>query len=160
MIGVTCSARDHKAREADALHTRNSTAFSTNHALSKVSYWEAVPRVPKVTAHIYKSYTVPLNPPSEPSPKLTHAQLQAGLHRKVRFPQEFVPPIASCDVLSDENNVVKRYVTFKPGGHKTETTEIVRTWGDVWVCLLNLFLVLFPPSSLQTPFNVFRFPVD
>ncbi|PVI07805.1 DUF1857-domain-containing protein [Periconia macrospinosa] len=79
------------------------------------------------------AFTAPLNPPSTPaSERLTRAQLQAGLHRKVRFPQEFIPAIEACEVLSDKDNVVERHAIFKPGYHKKDTIEKVRTWGDVW----------------------------
>ncbi|KAH5053924.1 hypothetical protein HBH96_145940 [Parastagonospora nodorum] len=84
-----------------------------------------------VTLHL--AYTAPINPLST-TPVLTHAQVWAGLQRKIRFAQEFVPVIASCSVLSDEDGVVTRDVVFKPGvGPKEKAREVVRGFGTSWV---------------------------
>lgn len=47
-----------------------------------------------------------VNPPGA-EPVLTEAQLWAGLQRKVRVPQEFVPAITSCEVTSDTGSKVR-----------------------------------------------------
>jgi hypothetical protein len=84
-----------------------------------------------VTLHL--AYTAPINPPST-TPVLTHAQVWAGLQRKIRFAQEFVPVIASCSVLSEEDGVVTRDVVFKPGvAPKEKAREVVRGFGTSWV---------------------------
>ncbi len=59
------------------------------------------------------AHTIPVNPPGV-TPVLTEAQLFKGFQRKIRRPMDFVPAIAKCEVLTDENGVVKRHVTFKP----------------------------------------------
>ncbi|KAK4113158.1 DUF1857-domain-containing protein [Canariomyces notabilis] len=63
-------------------------------------------------------YTAPINRPGE-SPVLTIDQVWAGLQRKVRYAQEFVPLIVGCEVLSEEKDpaaeevdVITRRVTF------------------------------------------------
>lgn len=79
------------------------------------------------------AYTARINP-SGASPILTEAQVWAGLQRKIRFAQEFVPVIESCTVLSDENGVVTRDVKFKPGaGPKPQAKEVVRSYWPSWV---------------------------
>ncbi|KAK3934145.1 DUF1857-domain-containing protein [Diplogelasinospora grovesii] len=66
-------------------------------------------------------YTAPINRAGQ-EPTLTLAQVWAGLQRKVRHAQEFVPVIVECGVLSEEKDpskddvvVVTRTVRFKPG---------------------------------------------
>jgi hypothetical protein len=83
---------------------------------------------------LYFAHTSPINPPST-TPVLTHAQVWAGLQRKIRFAQEFVPVIESCNVLSDENGVVTRDVKFKKGAmpHDELVREVVKSYGDAWV---------------------------
>lgn len=65
------------------------------------------------------AYTAPINP-SGAEPKLTQLQIWAGLERKVRHAQEFVPVILSCDVLSEEQTAkgftITRQVRFKGAG--------------------------------------------
>lgn len=80
------------------------------------------------------AYTAPINPPNA-SPVLTVPQIWAGLQRKIRFAHEFVPVIESCEVISDENDVVTRVVKFKKGmGPGAEgATEVVRGWEPSWV---------------------------
>lgn len=79
------------------------------------------------------AYSSRINPPSA-TPVLTRAQVWAGLQRKIRFAQEFVPVIESCEVLSDANGVVDRKVKFKKNmGPKAEARETVRCWPDYWV---------------------------
>lgn len=62
------------------------------------------------------AYTAPINPTGA-EPKLTQAQIWAGLERKVRRAQEFVPIIVSCDVIAEEQTekgfTVTREVKFK-----------------------------------------------
>lgn len=62
------------------------------------------------------AYTAPVNP-SGAEPQLTQAQVWAGLERKVRRAQDFVPIIVSCEVLSEEQTAkgfsVTREVRFK-----------------------------------------------
>ena len=62
----------------------------------------------------YIAYTQPVNPAGA-SPILTKPQLWAGLQRKVRHAEEFVPVIVSCEVLGEEANVVTRQVVFQEG---------------------------------------------
>jgi hypothetical protein len=82
---------------------------------------------------LYLSHTAPINPASS-SPVLTIPQIWAGLQRKIRFAQEFVPVIESCDVVSDENGVVVRDVKFKEGaGPKPQARETVRSHWPSWV---------------------------
>jgi hypothetical protein len=82
---------------------------------------------------LHFAHTSPINPPGT-LPVLTHAQVWAGLQRKIRFAQEFVPIIESCTVLSDENGVVTREVTFKKGAApKEKAKEVVRGLGEAWV---------------------------
>ncbi|KAL2023291.1 hypothetical protein VTK56DRAFT_3029 [Thermocarpiscus australiensis] len=48
-------------------------------------------------------YTAPINRPGQ-TPILTLDQVWAGLQRKVRHADEFVPTIAGCDVLAEEKH--------------------------------------------------------
>ncbi|EJT78277.1 hypothetical protein GGTG_03379 [Gaeumannomyces tritici R3-111a-1] len=69
------------------------------------------------------AHSEPINPPGA-EPVLTREQVWAGLQRKVRSPTEFVPAIESCQVVSEEGDVVTRIVQFKanwgPSGKVTE----------------------------------------
>ncbi|EDU47059.1 DUF1857 domain containing protein [Pyrenophora tritici-repentis] len=90
------------------------------------------------------SHTTPINPPSA-TPPLTAPQLWAGLQRKIRFAQEFVPVIESCTVLSEEpassssafgssGTVVTREVIFKKGlAPKPQAKEVVTSYWPSWV---------------------------
>jgi hypothetical protein len=60
------------------------------------------------------AYTAPINP-VDAKPVLSRDLVFSGLRRKVRLASEFVPVILSCDVLSEDGNVVTREVTFKDG---------------------------------------------
>ncbi|KAI6089792.1 DUF1857-domain-containing protein [Hypoxylon rubiginosum] len=66
------------------------------------------------------AYTAPINPAGA-TPTLTVPQVWAGLQRKVRRAQDFVPIIEECNVLSEEteprtgNLAVTREVRFKAG---------------------------------------------
>jgi len=64
------------------------------------------------TIHI--AFTAPVNP-SGVSPTITHAQLWAGLERKVRHAQLFVPVFTDCQVLKEEGNVITRRAIIKEG---------------------------------------------
>ncbi|CBX91847.1 hypothetical protein LEMA_P045530.1 [Plenodomus lingam JN3] len=89
-----------------------------------------------VTFHL--SHTSPINPPSA-APVLTQAQLWAGLQRKIRFAQEFVPVIEGCEVLGEEAGeggdvVVTREVRFKAGaGPRERAREVVRGFWPCWI---------------------------
>jgi hypothetical protein len=83
--------------------------------------------------HIHLAHTSLINP-SGASPVLTRAQVWAGLQRKIRFAQEFVPVIESCTVLEDKDGVVTRDVVFKEGmGPKRKAREVVRGFWPAWV---------------------------
>ncbi|KAF8985501.1 hypothetical protein BGZ52_010522 [Haplosporangium bisporale] len=60
------------------------------------------------------SFTTPVNPPGA-EPVLTRPQVWAGLQRKVRHANEFVPMIHTCEVVSEEANVVTRVITVENG---------------------------------------------
>jgi hypothetical protein len=93
---------------------------------------------------LHLAHTTPINPASSSSPPLTRTQIWAGLQRKIRHAEEFVPVIDSCTVLSDEAGVVVRDVRFKAGrGAKEKARETVKTCGMSWVrvfflCFLRL----------------------
>ncbi|KPM36860.1 hypothetical protein AK830_g9697 [Neonectria ditissima] len=61
------------------------------------------------------AYTAPINPPGA-SPTLTQVQVWAGLRLKALRPQEFVPAITACEIISAETiesgYKVVRDVTF------------------------------------------------
>lgn len=83
---------------------------------------------------LYLSHTSPINPTSA-SPVLSVDQIWKGLQRKVRFAQEFVPVIESCEVLEEKaDGTVVRDVKFKEGmGPKAKATETVREFYPSWV---------------------------
>ncbi|KAF9693657.1 hypothetical protein EKO04_008206 [Ascochyta lentis] len=83
---------------------------------------------------LHLSHTTPINPPST-TPVLTLPQIWAGLQRKVRHAEEFVPVIASCTVLEErEDGTVVRDVVFKAGlGPKAKARETVREYYPSWV---------------------------
>ena len=73
--------------------------------------------------------TRPINPPSAPS-ILTRAQVWQGLKIKARDPIRFVPAIASCEVVEENDAGLTRLVSLKPGsggppGKVTETVVFV-----------------------------------
>ena len=83
---------------------------------------------------IHLAYTSRINPPGS-SPLLTQAQVWSGLQRKIRYAQEFVPIILSCDVLEDKDGVVTREVKFAEGaGPKPKAKEVCRGFWPSWVC--------------------------
>ncbi|KAH6639353.1 hypothetical protein C7974DRAFT_388308 [Boeremia exigua] len=83
---------------------------------------------------VYISYTSPINA-SGASPVLRLPQIWAGLRRKVRFAQEFVPVIESCDVVEEHaDGTVVRDVRFKDGqGTRPQARETVREFWPSWV---------------------------
>jgi hypothetical protein len=91
--------------------------------------------------NINLSYTSRINP-SGASPVLNQAQIWAGLQRKIRFAQEFVPVIESCKVLEEsEGGTVTREVVFKKGmGPKDRAKEVCRGFWPSWVSLTCLLL--------------------
>jgi hypothetical protein len=79
------------------------------------------------------AYTSRINPAGA-TPVLNQAQIWAGLQRKIRFAQEFVPVIESCEVLEEKDGVVTRDVRFKKGmGPKDQAKEVVRSYWPSWV---------------------------
>lgn len=90
-----------------------------------------------MTSALCHAYTEPINPPGA-EPVLTLEQVWKGLQRKVRSPTEFAPAIESCEVVSEEGDVVTRTIQFKPnwgpGGKVTEVctsyypTQILFDW--------------------------------
>lgn len=70
---------------------------------------------------VHVAATLPINPPGA-QPVLSRAQVWAGLRRKVRHAEEFVPIITGCDVVSDEDGVVTRKVSFE--GREDPVTEV------------------------------------
>ncbi|KAK5651850.1 hypothetical protein OQA88_11619 [Cercophora sp. LCS_1] len=90
------------------------------------------------------AYTAPINRPSQTP--LTPSQVWAGLKRKVRHAEEFVPLIIDCKVVSSspatseaEVETITREVIFKSGaGPKNKAdgepvTEVVRHYPPVRV---------------------------
>lgn len=69
-------------------------------------------------ATIHVAYTAPVNP-SGSTPLITHSQLWAGLERKVRHAEQFVPIFTDCKVLKEEtvegNKVITRRAFIKDG---------------------------------------------
>ena len=84
-----------------------------------------------VSFHI--AYTAPINLPSA-SPTLTREQVWAGLERKIRHAEEFVPAITGCTVLSENSDEVVRELEFKPGfGPPGKVREVCRSFAPSWV---------------------------
>lgn len=68
--------------------------------------------------------TQPINTSSVET--LTRSQVWEGLKIKARDPVNFVPSIASCEVVREDGDGLTRIVTFKPGtGPPGKITEIV-----------------------------------
>lgn len=75
-------------------------------------------------AILYYAATAPINPAGV-EPVLTPAQVWEGLRRKVRHADQFVPPITSCIVDKEEDNVVHRRVIFEGSKEMSEVcTEL------------------------------------
>ena len=78
-------------------------------------------------------HTVPINPAGA-EPVLSAEQVWKGLQRKVRSPTEFVPVIESCEVVSDENDVVTRLVQFKSGwGPEGKVKEVCSSYNPTHI---------------------------
>jgi hypothetical protein len=86
------------------------------------------------------AYTSSINA-GKPAPQLTVPQIWAGLQRKVRAGHEFVPAIASTDVIEERVDgekgvpVVVREVVFKEGNKRVreecfeyEMTKVSFLW--------------------------------
>lgn len=93
---------------------------------------------------VHLSYTSSINKPGA-TPVLTVPQIWAGLQRKVRFAQEFVPVIESCTVLEEKDDgTVVRDVKFKEGaGPKPQARETVREYWPSWVSERSDSFLLF-----------------
>lgn len=59
------------------------------------------------------AYTQPINPPGA-TPVLTRAQVWAGMDRKARHADEFVPVFEDCTVIEEHDNVLVRETKLKP----------------------------------------------
>ncbi|KAK3319856.1 hypothetical protein B0T19DRAFT_478898 [Cercophora scortea] len=75
-------------------------------------------------------YTAPINRSGQ-SPVLTTPQVWAGLQRKVRHGNEFVPLIVHCEVQSEEvsasgEETITRIIKFKPGAGPKADNEPVK----------------------------------
>lgn len=102
------------------------------------------------TPSVYLAYTAPINPPSS-TPTLTVPQIWAGLQRKVRHAEEFVPKaIKSIDVISESTDdhgreVVTRDVMFleEGAGEARKAREVCTFFPmmKVEVCLSPALLV-------------------
>lgn len=79
--------------------------------------------------------TRPINPPSA-SPVLTKEQVFVGLKIKARDPIKFVPVIATCEVVKEDDAGLTRVVSLKPGaGPPGKLTEVVTFVENVRVSL-------------------------
>jgi hypothetical protein len=86
--------------------------------------------------HIHIAYTTLINPPAA-SPVLTLPQIWAGLQRKIRHADEFVPVIKSCKVLTEASDgAVTRQVKFDDKlGPPAFADEVVRSYWPYWVSI-------------------------
>jgi hypothetical protein len=64
----------------------------------------------RVTIHL--AHTALINPPGTDR-VLTAAQAWAGLQRKARRPQDFVPVVDTCEILSEVDGIISCIVVFK-----------------------------------------------
>ncbi|KAK7511151.1 uncharacterized protein IWZ02DRAFT_385866 [Phyllosticta citriasiana] len=95
------------------------------------AYTSAVNPPPSSSSSPSPSSTPPTSSLPSPSfPRLTHAHLWAGLQRKVRRAQDFVPAITACEVESEEQGgrVVQRWVRFREGREVRERCVAVGGW--------------------------------
>jgi len=81
-----------------------SSTTSLNHTLQPLT----------MSTTVNFSVTAAINPPGA-EPVLTRPQVWKALQRKVRHPSEFVPAIQSCEVVSEEGNVVTRVISIANG---------------------------------------------
>jgi len=102
------------------------------------------------TPAAYIAWTSPINPAG--SKPLTLAQIWAGLHRKVRHAEEFVPAaIKSTDVISESvdehgREVITRDVVFIEGGRKAR--EVCTFYPSMKVEVCTPFLL--PENALPS----------
>lgn len=91
------------------------------------------------------AFTSPINPAGA-TPVLTLNQVWAGLERKIRFAQEFVPVILGTEVLEETTEgtgseavpVVVREATFKEGFREGDpkVKEVCKCYEPSRVCLV------------------------
>lgn len=83
------------------------------------------------------AYTQAINPAGA-TPVLTRPQLWAGLQRKIRRAQDFVPVITECTVVEENDNVVVRDAHFGekgvPGQEDTTVREVCKSYKPAKVC--------------------------
>lgn len=73
---------------------------------------------------IHLAHTEPINPLGA-QPVLTHSQAWAGLVRKARSPQDFIPIVDSCEIHSETEDGVDCTITFKSGvAHAPKLREL------------------------------------
>ncbi|CAI4215526.1 unnamed protein product [Parascedosporium putredinis] len=69
------------------------------------------------------AHSAPINPLGA-HPVLTAAQAWAGLMHKARRPQDFVPVVSGCEILSEAETSIEAIVYFEPGvAHATTIRE-------------------------------------
>lgn len=71
--------------------------------------------------------TVSLNPPGAqpPAPQITEAHAWSALARKARRPQDFIPVVSFCTILSETPTRISSEVFFHPGvGHALVIWEV------------------------------------
>ncbi len=76
------------------------------------------------TLHI--AHTAPINPPGS-SPTITASQAWAGLQRKARRPQDFVPVVDTCEIHAEVDNVISCTVVFKSDASVAHAMRITET---------------------------------
>ena len=77
-----------------------------------------------VTIHL--AYSTPINPHGT-SLILTAAQAWAGLQRKARRPQDFVPVVDTCEISSEIDGVISCVVIFKADSGVAHAKRIKET---------------------------------
>lgn len=104
------------------------------------------------------AFTSPINPAGA-TPVLTLGQVWAGLERKIRFAQEFVPVILGTEVLEETTEgtgseavpVVVREATFKEGFREGDpkVKEVCKCYEPSRVCLVFLGRCISLPSHFR-----------
>ncbi len=92
------------------------------------AYRDSRSQRPSIMVAIDVAYTAPINPAGV-EPTISGAQAWAGLARKARLPQEFVPVVDVCDIHWDTEDAVACTVKFKDGdavAHERVIHEICR----------------------------------
>src|SRR3569833_3613385 len=77
-----------------------------------------------ITFHV--AATVPINPPGV-TPTVTESLAWAGLQRKARQPQDFVPVVDTCEILSETEYAISCVVVFKPDSGVAHALRIAET---------------------------------